>query len=688
VSPPLSHPDAIVTVGRWSGTYLVPASYSAPQDLQQRADKLVADLLASDCRTCLEQSLDVGDPAVWRIRNLSVNLALEAGFSDPHNVARSWGRRFAAEIYSAVERGEQSDSVLRFPSRAAFLAQFIFDLAAGRAWGKWYYEEFEDLRVLSERQAICAIFLRGDPPPVKLLLQLLPAGRLESVLLALDDADAKVIFDLCFDGAAGTRREDAIEKWTGVILESWNTAPLRAASRDENRFRDALRLLGRTLSQFPAARGDLRLRAVINGLLDLRRVLSAIRSAHLIDSIIKLLGSGELQPAVDLAAGAGASHPDAALAFLAQRMQGDADWGAQAVAVILGESHQERFLTSRTISEGESFLSSFGGIFLLGPSFQAMHLDELANVAAEPAESPDKTAATLRHLAAVKCFGQIRLSDAADDPALRLFSGFEGHSFCQALESIDTRKLNLAGAQNLLLHTLMDREEARELCLFAELISVSPGTPAILLRELARDEWLDLVPLPPATSDAVSLLQTSLQRLSVISKLDQTTLFHSKSLSALLDSSPLHRVVAHIAVLHRSDDSTQEQLAKQLGLTPQQLEFRLDSAQQHYPYFCLSHSWPVFELDPALDCTFSLISRAALRHFARKLFGFEASSPEHLYQNFLSGLSEVRRVDQRLEVRLPSSPLALILRIAGLQDQRYSPTWLKGSEVWLLPPQE
>jgi hypothetical protein len=30
----------------------------------------------------------------------------------------------------------------------------------------------------------------------------------------------------------------------------------------------------------------------------------------------------------------------------------------------------------------------------------------------------------------------------------------------------------------------------------------------------------------------------------------------------------------------------------------------------------------------------------------------------------------------------------LILRIAGLQQQKYAPAWLKGSEVWLLPPQE
>jgi hypothetical protein len=120
-------------------------------------------------------------------------------------------------------------------------------------------------------------------------------------------------------------------------------------------------------------------------------------------------------------------------------------------------------------------------------------------------------------------------------------------------------------------------------------------------------------------------------------------------------------------VLHRGDVSTHEHLDSQLGLTRQQLEFRLDSPQQQYPYLCLSQPPPDFALDPALDCTFSLICRAALRHFARKLFGFESSSPGHLYQNFLSGLSEIRRMDQRLEVRLPASPLSLVLRMADFR---------------------
>lgn len=682
-----SHNDAHVTVGRWLGTYLIPGDYGAPQDLQQRLDSVVAARLAEDCGSCLEQFLNAADPAVWRIRNLALNFSLQTGFSHPDEVARNWGRRLASDIQSIVESAKQSDSVLRFPNSAAFLAQFVFDLAEGRAWEKWYYEEFEDLRGLPVSQVIRAVLLRRGLQPAEVILQIASSGRLETVLRALNEGDARTIYDSCSESASGLRQEEGLAKWTGIVLELWNAAPLRAGSRDENRFRDALRLLARTVSRFPIAQGEIRLKIVIDRLLELRHLLSQIRSASSIDAMVKNLARDDLRAAVDLATRAGASDPIAALSFFAERMQGDAHWGAQAVAVILGDSQQEKYLTSKTISEGQSFLSSFGGIFLLGLSLQALYFEELSDAVAEPSESPEETAAILRHLTAMKCLGRTRFADAADDPALRLFSGFEGHSFRQALESLDARQLNLAGIRKVLLETYIDREETHDLCLLAELVSLPEGAPVFILRDLARDEWLDIVPASADALEVSSLVQASLQRFSSVCERECKTLFLSESLALLVDFSHLGHIAGSVAVLHPSDDSIQCQLAGQLGLTREKLASRINASEKHYPFFSFSHIWPDFELDPVLDCTFSLIARAALKHFARKLSGFESSSPDHLYRNFLSGLSEIRCMDQHLEVRLPASPLSLILRMAGLQEQKYVPIWLKGPEVWLLPPQ-
>jgi hypothetical protein len=93
-------------------------------------------------------------------------------------------------------------------------------------------------------------------------------------------------------------------------------------------------------------------------------------------------------------------------------------------------------------------------------------------------------------------------------------------------------------------------------------------------------------------------------------------------------------------------------------------------------------------MSAALDLTWSLVARAVLRHFAGRLIGFESSGPEHLYQNFLSGVSTVRTTGERIEVQLPQSPLAVILRLSGVWKQTYALPWLDGKEICLLPPVE
>jgi hypothetical protein len=680
--------EARVTVGRWTGTYYVPPEFSAPQDLQHRLDSIISDRLPLCCISLLEQSFTNTDTSVWRIRDLTLNFSLDAGLSDASSVARNWGRSLAGEIFSITESGEVSDSVMHFPNRAAFLAQFLADLAGSRAWAKWYYEEFSDFQVLSVRQAICAVFLRGDPPAAELLLQIASIGCLETILQILNDSDAHLIFDLCFEGPSAAPPLDNLQTWTSRVLELWNSAPLRAGSRTDNRFRDALRLLSRTLSHFPVGGADPQLKAAIHGLLELRRILLEIRSPALIDGLVKHLAAGELQSAIELAARAGAFNADAALAFFVERMQGDAAWANQAAAVLLGESNKEQFLTSKTFSEGDSFLSSFGGIFLLGPSLIALQLEELVRSLASSCDAPDKAAAILRHLISLKCFGHSRFADSSDDPALRLFSGFDGTSFRGPLEDLPVPQLDSTGARGVLLQTLFDRDESHAPLLLADIVSIPAGRSYFLLRDLARDEWLDVMPISAKDCDFSELLLPSLRRVSSFSSMPRVALYLSDSVRSRMETSALHQILPSVPAFHLIDDATKEELGAQLGLTRQQLTVRLNAAPQHFPYFFLSGLVTDLEIDPDLDCLSTLVSRAALRHFVRRLFGFESSSPDHICRNFLSGLSEIRRIDQRLEVRLPASPLSLVLRMAGLLEQKYAPSWLKGMEIWLRPSQE
>lgn len=680
--------DARVTVGRWRGVYQIPASCPDPRDLQRRADQIVAAHLSRECAVCLGQVLGSGDASVWRIKDLAVNFSLETGLPDAVAVARKWGQQLATEIFSTVEGGEQSDSVLRYPNRVAYLARFVLDLVAGRAKGKWHYEEFEELYILSDRQAIRAVFLRCDPSAVDLLSEILAQGGLESVLNALTEDDARAIFAACFADVADVPSEEGLEKWTGIVLEQWVSAPLRAATRHENRHRDALRLLARILSKFPAACTDIPLKCVIDNLLGLRDILSLGYSPHWIDSLLNSLARCDLDQALALAIEAGAYDPCTVLAFFAERMKGDADWGGQAAAVLLGESHQQKFLTSKTISEGESLLSSFAGVFLLAGSLDDLNFAECLDSAAESAENPAKVSALLRHFTALKCLGSSRFQDAADDPGVRLFSGFEGPSFRESIGKLDAQLLEFESLQGSFLQSMKNRYELVPPLLFAERISLLEGIPALLVRDLMRDEWLDFVPVAADGSDAKERAEESLKRIFAAWNQLEIPALLSESIFELVQSPHLKRTAAKLSVLPRKNDQDCARLASRLGLTLDQLADRIAAGEGQAPYYSLLRISPGFALHPGLDCTFTLIARAAMKSFARKLFGFAASSPEHLYRNFLAGLGEIRRREGHLEVRLPASPLSLILRMARLQEQRISPSWHKGTQVWLLPPRE
>jgi hypothetical protein len=79
-------------------------------------------------------------------------------------------------------------------------------------------------------------------------------------------------------------------------------------------------------------------------------------------------------------------------------------------------------------------------------------------------------------------------------------------------------------------------------------------------------------------------------------------------------------------------------------------------------------------------------AEALLRHFARRLPGFADSALGHVVQSFLSGLGEVRLAGEDIHVRLPESPLRLVLKMTGVGEDRFAPPWLGGRTVHLILP--
>ncbi|HXH90990.1 MAG TPA: hypothetical protein VNN25_05380, partial [Thermoanaerobaculia bacterium] len=119
------------TITRAGCTYIVPREHPAPDDVRRRLDGVLRDrVLTPDVLDALGPE---ADPAVWLIERLDVGVAIFDALEDDR-VAELWGREIARAVAHTVRRGA---GVLRFADRAAFIAQYVADAAAGRDGGKW-----------------------------------------------------------------------------------------------------------------------------------------------------------------------------------------------------------------------------------------------------------------------------------------------------------------------------------------------------------------------------------------------------------------------------------------------------------------------------------------------------------------------------------------------------------------------
>jgi hypothetical protein len=205
------------------------------------------------------------------------------------------------------------------------------------------------------------------------------------------------------------------------------------------------------------------------------------------------------------------------------------------------------------------------------------------------------------------------------------------------------------------------------------------------------DEWVYATMLPLETADREEILVAAVDGVRESTGNVPHLLLHP-SLSMLAQSRALQSLAHRLFVL--DDGKNDSELAEALLLsrcisasTPQEKIARLcEASDADMAYFSFAALWPNFDAD--LDLFGSLLARSVLKAFARRLMGFQSSSPEHLCRNFLEGIGTAHSREGRIEVELPRSPLLLVLQLSGLMRQTYAVPWLEGREVCLLPPRE
>lgn len=258
-----------IHVHRWRNEYIVPRAHPAPEAARSELDRLACHLPDELCAGLAAWVTAHPEPVVL-LNRIIFECELDLSREGPLLVTR-WAHRMARALIRAVEL--DGDGMLRFPSQAAFRAQFIADVAAGHAWHLWYYRSFEGVRALPVSSAIRTLLLEDAALGRATLAELAPQAW-PRVAQAITRADALRILDgLSEESPAGglsavavllaavERGLPAETTWFADALRLYAEA-LRAGSRPTRAAASLARLAAR-LWRLAAAGGASRLAAAV-----------------------------------------------------------------------------------------------------------------------------------------------------------------------------------------------------------------------------------------------------------------------------------------------------------------------------------------------------------------------------------------------------------------------------------------
>ena len=321
-------------------------------------------------------------------------------------------------------------------------------------------------------------------------------------------------------------------------------------------------------------------------------------------------------------------------------------------------------LATRTIS------SPFGGVFLLLPSLFDLGVHQVMARARYPTGEGLDAAAALRLVIVLKCLGDGRALEAMVDPVVGLAAGLERPASVEALRGFASG--TKAREHEEVLRDLVSVVVTRSLVIDGGCLVVECGRHGgrrfLGVRDLLSGTWVFAEPLRDHR-EAARVLARGLR------------LLRGAGIKAG------HRVLAPSAATYFD---AAECAALGIHARPETLP---DDLRGSFAHFLARVSATQRELDhfslrslrgqQRLDLTWTLVAHAVLRAFARRLTGFASSSPEFLLENFLAGESLVRVGERAIDVELSQPPLALVLRLAGVDGLTYRIPWLGDRQVVL-----
>src|SRR5262249_16172596 len=172
-------------------------------------------------------------------------------------------------------------------------------------------------------------------------------------------------------------------------------------------------------------------KTALDCLLEIRRIAATQHSPTDLDRFIHLLAIGDIASVLSFVRKSGVDPPVALVRTFVETMHGDTHWAGQAIGVIRSEDSQGK---AAAFGEG-MYLSSFAGVFLLGPSLLKVRLGEISEAVTRSCDEPAQAGAWFRQLVLLKCLGRERTRNAASDPAIRLLAGAENDFVVGAVQT-------------------------------------------------------------------------------------------------------------------------------------------------------------------------------------------------------------------------------------------------------------
>ncbi|MCC7052828.1 MAG: hypothetical protein IT355_06135 [Gemmatimonadaceae bacterium] len=641
---------------------LVAADHPEPERVRRRLHDALQAHLPAALQARFAAASHRADDTVWRIRRLEIDLVVNASWEEA-DLAGAWATELARAVTHAIESGADGVTVMRFASPAAYLASFLTDLTNGTCWTKWWYGDFDGLRMLSRPDAIRTALLRD-------------AGTGLAALATLDTADLALV-------TAQVTRQAArlLVEALGATLPSADASGIAAL------------LLERTRHVPPPAERDDEERWVLRMLAEVARLPMAERSRDVVPlarAVARLAtltaeGVGRL-PVIAHALRLGEA---AALHAVA----GSGDGGRLAPLVALPVEVRavlvSRFTTpgsdanvAQHHAEPEHEWMPVAAPLLLADMARAMPFEEVADGVPGIGGGDDPpvrraTAAALLRLCvfATACGGCHAIRVLGDPVARRLAGVGVDVPHSALLGWIAGRS---AGDATRLERATARWHQARGAIGSASwmLVQAAPGdgAPVTVLLDAARGHWLavregDGPDAADGLHDWIDGTVVAPAPAAVFcadrAQRDALHLRHPGRGCVMLPG------VSGAPPLDAADTSDVAQAL-----------LRLDRLGDELDWIALPS---VLQVPATMARALQVVAQGMLRSLAWRLPGFSRATLPHLWANFLSVDAQVLVEEQRVVATLSRPPLAMIVSMTGLFHARYSLPWMSPPLVMLFP---